>query len=170
MLLQDACGQCWKQARCRFRPAGGWLGLACRHCQRSPYPPSRPIGGLELGRTGAFGVHHTPDLAALVANLQRDLQAALLGAAPQRPWGAARSGPTLLRVVRGLVFNIVLAMNVKVEQRTELVMDKGKAPFVTVLHEPVTPAALSPYAAFGVLATAAVLLDSMGAGGGAGRT
>ena len=111
-------------------------------------------------------MHLTAGFAALLA----DLQAALLRAAPQRPWGTARSGPTLLQVVRDLAFGIVLAKNVKVEPRTELVMNKRKALFVTVLHKPVTPAALSSYAALGVLATTASLLDSMGAESDTGST
>ena len=72
-----------------------------------------------------------------------------------------RSGPLLLQVVRDLTFSIVLAKGIRIEQRSELVTDKGRVPYVTALYEPVTPAALPPYAAFGVLAIAGAVLAGM---------
>lgn len=103
-------------------------------------------------------------------DMQRDLQAALLGGAPTGSWGAVRSGRLLLRVVRDFAFSIVLARGIKVEQRSELVTGKGRVPYLTVLYEPVTPAALSPRAAFGVLAIAGAVLASMAPNAGAGHT
>lgn len=170
VLLQDACVQCWHRPRCWFRHAQGWLGLACSVCGRSPYKPNQPAGGLEFGSTGAFDIQVTPRRAALVKDMQRDLQAALLGGAPTGSWGAVRSGRLLLRVVRDFAFSIVLAKGIKVEQRSELVMGRGRVPYVTVLYEPVTPAALSPRAAFGVLAIAGAVLASMAPNAGAGHT
>lgn len=159
--LQGACGRCWNRPRCRFRPAQGWLGLACDICGELPYRQDQPTGGLEFGGTGAFNVQITPNLVVLVGELQRDLHAALLGATPIGPWGSVRSGPILLRVVRDFAFSIVLAKNVKINQRTQVVTGKGRAPYVTVLYEPVTPAALPVSAAFGVLAIAGTVLASM---------
>jgi len=61
---------------------------------------------------------------------------------------------------------------VKFEQRSELVVRMGKAPASMWLYEPVTPAALAPYAAFGALAISATVLDSGGwrAAAGGSRT
>ena len=167
--LQNTCGRCWDRPRCRFRPAEGWLGLACDACGDLPYRPDQLAGSQEFGGLGAFNVQITPDVHTLVGELQRDLQAALLGAAPTGSWGAVRSGPLLLRVVRDFAFSIVLAKAIRVEQRTELVMDNGRIPYITVLHEPITPAALSPNAAFGVFAIAGAVLASMVSNGDAGH-
>ncbi len=142
------------------------MKLACGLCGRTPCKPDQPVTGPEFGGTGVFGVHLTPGLAALAGEMQRDLQAALLGAAPSGPWGTVRSGPLLLRIVRDFTLGIVMATGIRVEQRSELVTGKGRVPCVTVLHEPVTPAALSPFAAFGVLAITGAVLASMVPDGG----
>ena len=101
--------------------------------------------------------------------MQRDLQAALLGAAPVGPWGTVRSGPLLLRIVRDLTISIALARGVRVEPRIELVRGKGTIPSVTAFYEPVTPAALSPFTAFGVLAIAGAVLASAVPNGSTGQ-
>ena len=167
--LQGGCRQCWDGPRCVFKPAGGWLVLACSQGGGLPFALDQPTRGLDFGRIGAFDVRLTPGLVALAGGMQRDLQAALLGAPLHRAWGAVRSGPLLLQVVGDLTYGIALACNAKVDQRTELVSEAGTVPRSTELFESVTPAALSPYGAFGAIAIAAAVLDSMGPDGSAGH-
>jgi len=169
VLLQNACSQCWREAPCHFRHAHGRMTLACSSCNGLPYPPDRPAGDWKVEHTGAFLVQVSPELAALVSDLQHDLQAALSGTAPHRSWGFVPSGSSLLMVVRHMAFSIVLTARIRFAWRIELVPATDTIPIVPVLHEPMTPAVLSPKVAFGALAIIAAVLDSLEARGGSGH-
>ena len=125
----------------------------------------QPTDGLKIGYTAPLRIQLTAKLVALVSHLQRDLQLAISGAAPHRPWGFVRSGGSLLMVVRHMVLSIVLTTNIPFTQRTELRLFEGNIPASTVQYEPITPAALSPRFAFGALAIIAAVLDSLEAPG-----
>lgn len=161
VLLQHACRNCWKKARCSFRPAKGWLGLACSFCNRPPCPPDLPVKLLEFEYAGGFGALLTRELVKRVGSLQYDLQAALLDVPPQGGRGTVRSAAGLLRIVRDLTLAVVLAKDVWFEQRMELVTGLAEAPPSRVLYESFTPAALQPQTAFGLLAVVAAVLDSL---------
>lgn len=45
----------------------------------------------------------------------------------------------------------------------------GRGPALSLVYEPITPAVLSPYSAFGALAVVAAVLDSVEAVGGPGH-
>jgi hypothetical protein len=74
-----------------------------------------------------------------------------------------RSGKGLIAAVRDLTLCIVLATRIKLEQRIELPEPKPGQVF-TPVYEPITPAALSQHAAFGVLAMTATTLSSLSGG------
>jgi len=145
------------------------MTLACSSCNGLPYPPDRPVGDWKVEHTGAFLVQVSPELAALVSDLQHDLQAALSGTAPHRSWGFVPSGSSLLMVVRHMAFSIVLTARIRFAWRIELVPATDTIPIVPVLHEPMTPAVFSPKVAFGALAIIAAVLDSLEARGGSGH-
>jgi len=170
VLLQDACQRCWKAARCHFQPAKGRLRLDCSFSRDLPCDLDQPTEGLQIGSTGTFHVRITLELVALVSELQRDLQAALLGAPPQRSWGLVRSGSSLPTIVRCMVSRIALSKNIPFEQRTELVRVPGDMRATTLWYEPITPAALPPRFAFGAMAVIAAVLDSLEVPGRASHT
>lgn len=138
-------------------------------CNRLPYPPDRPGQDWKVGHTGAFLVQVSPELEALVSELQHDLQAALSGVPPLRSWGFVPSGSSLLMVVRHMAFSIVLTARIRFAWRIELMPARDTIPTIPVLHEPMTPAVLSPKIAFGALAIIAAVLDSLEARGGSGH-
>lgn len=125
----------------------------------------QPTDGLQIGGIGTFHVRITLELVALVGDLQRDLQAALLGTLPHRSWGLVRSGGSLPAIVRHMVSNIALSKNIPFEQRTELVRVPDDIGATTMRYEPITPAALPPHFAFGALAIIAAVLNSLEAPG-----
>lgn len=161
VLLQHACRDCWKKARCSFRPAKGWLGLACSFCNRPPCPSDLPVKPLEFEYAGGFGTLLTQELVRRVGSLQYDLQAALLDVPPQGGRGTVRSAAGLLRIVRDLTLAVVLAKDVWFEQPMELVTGSAEAPPSRMLYESFTPAALQPRTAFNLLAVIAAVLDSL---------
>jgi TniQ len=169
VLLQNACRQCWREAPCHFRHARGRMTLACSSCNRLPYLSYRRADDWKVCHTGAFLVQVSPELATLVSELQHDLQAALSGVAPHRSWGFVQSGSILLMVVRHMAFSIVLTARIRFAWRIELVPARNTIPTVPALHEPMTPAVLSPRIAFGALAIIAAVLDSLEARGGSGH-
>ena len=62
---------------------------------------------------GAFGVCLTPALIRLAGQLQGDLQAALAGIQPKRPWGFVQPASGLNTIVRRLTFCVIMATRVK---------------------------------------------------------
>ena len=122
--LEDRCSRCMAGARCRFRAVDGLLRLACTGCERLVDPA--PHSAVNDTSMGAFGVCLTPALIRLAGQLQGDLQAALAGIQPKRPWGFVRSADGLNTVVRNLTFCIVMATRVKCELRIELPDPKAR--------------------------------------------
>jgi hypothetical protein len=70
----------------------------------------------------------------------------------------------LLAVIRDLTRCLILATGIKVEERIELPEPKPGQPYGPI-YEPITLAALSHHAAFGVIAIAAATLGSLEDGG-----
>jgi len=159
--LEDSCCRCPFEDRCHFYCSRGLLGLACNTCTRPEGPaPRRNPAWWEDESAGAFGICITPALNRLIGTLQSDVQAALAGARPSQPWGFLRSAKGLVTAVRHVTFCLILATRVRCEPRIifpEVIPGKAFAP----TPEPITPAALSTRAAYGVLAIAAVALHSL---------
>ena len=156
--LEDRCSRCMAGARCRFRAADGLLRLACTGCERLVDPA--PHSAANDTSMGAFGVCLTPALIRLAGQLQGDLQAALAGIQPKRPWGFVQSASGLNTVVRNLTFCIVMATRVKCELRIELPDPKPGSAF-QITYDPITLGALPHYPAHGALAIIAATLDSL---------
>ncbi len=161
--LDDTCRRCMAEARCHFEGSKGLLRLACDACGRVIDPALCPKSGLDDGAVGAFGVCITPSLTRLLGELQSDLQAALAGSPPKWSWGFVQSANDLTASVRHLTLCMILGTRVKCEPRIDL-PEPGPGQVFTPVHEPLTPAALTHYAAYGVLAIAAVMLRSIEAG------
>ncbi len=162
--LEDRCSRCMAGARCRFRAADGLLRLACTGCERLVDPA--PHSAVNDTSMGAFGVCLTPALIRLAGQLQGDLQAALAGIQPKRPWGFVQSASGLNTVVRNLTFCIVMSTRVKCELRIELPDPRPGSPF-QITYDPITLGALPHYPAYGALAIIAATLDSLENPGGA---
>ena len=167
--LEDTCRRCMAEARCHFHWADGLLRLACDACGRLVDPTAhRARASLEDEGAGAFGVRITPPLTRLVADLQGDVQGALAGSTPRGSWGLAGSAKSLVAAVGDLALCIIVVTRIKFEPRIELPelkVGQGFSPF----YEPVTPAALPQYAAYGVLAVVAGFLESLAAESGPRR-
>jgi hypothetical protein len=159
--LEDTCRRCSFDDQCRFECADGLLRLVCKTCTRPVDPARNPAPGWwDDGRVGAFGACISPLLTRLVGTLQTDLQAALAGSRPRRSWGFVRSGKGLVTAVLDLTLCLVFATRVRCEPRIILPEWRPGEAFAPV-REPITPAALSSYAGYGVLAIAAAALRSL---------
>ncbi|MBW4092375.1 MAG: hypothetical protein HIU82_14900 [Proteobacteria bacterium] len=159
--LEDTCRRCSFDDRCHFECADGLLRLVCNSCTRPVDPARRPKRGWwDDGRAGAFGACASPLLTRLVGTLQTDLQAALAGSRPRRAWGFVRSAEGLVTAVLDLTLCLVFATGVRCEPRIIVPEWRPGEPFAPA-REPITPAALSAYAGYGVLAIAAAALRSL---------
>jgi hypothetical protein len=159
--LEDTCCRCSFEDRCHFYCADGLLGLACNTCGRPEgRAPRRTHEWWEDASTGAFGTCITPSLNRLIGMLQRDLQAAIAGARPNRSWGFLRSAKGLVMAVRHVTFCLILATRMRFEPRIILPEVRPGETFVPA-PEPITLAALSTRAAYGVLAISAAVLRSL---------
>jgi hypothetical protein len=159
--LEDTCRRCSFDDQCHFECRDGLLRLVCNTCTRSVDPARNPERGWWYdGRVGAFGVCVSPLLTRLVGTLQTDLQAALAGIRPRRPWGFVRSAEGLVTTVLDLTVCLIFATGVHCEPRIIVPEWRPGEPFAPV-REPITPAALSLHAGYGVLAIAAAALRSL---------
>ncbi len=159
--LEDSCCRCPFEDRCHFCCSGGLLRMACNTCQRPEgAEPRRTRGWWEHESAGAFGTCITPSLNRLIGTLQSDLQVALRGKRPGRSWGLLRSANGLVTAVLDVTVCLVLATGVRCEPRIVFPAWRPGEAFAP-LREPITPAALSVGAAYGVLAIAAAVLRSL---------
>jgi hypothetical protein len=155
--LEDACG-CWPPARWRFQGVKGRLQLACEVCRGPVDPATVAKGGPNLSW---LGVRDIGPVLRVLRNLQGDLQRALAASPPRQSWGLVRSAGGLITAVRDLTLAVIVASQLKFEQRIVLPELRSGRPFAPVL-EPVTPAALSVATAANVLARAAAVLWTLG--------
>ncbi len=166
LLVQETCCQCTAKARCYFRCAGGRLQLVCDACGRQPEPGSAASRAMAEDRTGAFGILPTPRIMHLIRNLQSDLLAALAGCPPRRAWGPVRSAKELIAVTRALTITTIRATGMGVEPRIDLfALASGQVR--SPVYEPITLAALTSCAAFGVMAVVATFLETLAPGNNA---
>ena len=166
--LQDMCCRCVAGARCHFRSAGGRVRLACAVCGRLVDAVVAATSVAVCGRAGAFGIPRTPEILRLVRVMQEDLGAALAGLVPGRSWGPARGARVLLAATRALTLSLIQAAGIRIEPRID-VFALASGQVRSPVCEPITLAALTPYAAFGVMAVVASVLDSLAGGQHAGR-
>ena len=155
--LEDACG-CWPPARWRFQGVKGRLQLACEAC-RGPVDPATEAKG--AANLDWLGVRDIGPVLEVLRNLQGDLQRALAASPPRQSWGLVRSAGGLITAVRDLTLAVIVASQLKFEQRIALPEPGSGQPFAPML-EPVTPAALSVSTAANVLARAAAVLRTLG--------
>lgn len=161
VLLDDACHQCLAQASCHFRPVGGRLQLTCDICKRQVDPASTRTDTPDRNHIGAFGISLCPELRKLARSLQNDLLAALTGLPLKRTWGPVASAPELIAITCALTVAIIRSIRVAIEPRLDLFgLVSGRVR--TLVYEPITLAALTQYAAMGVMVVIATVLDSLG--------
>ncbi len=159
VVLDHRCRRCDADARCRYRPADGRLGLICDVCER-PVVLNREINVRSTWTEGAFRVVLTPQLFGLVQTLQRDLQAGLAAAGRPCAWGPVRSAEQLMVVVSALTLAVIWSVDLRVAPRLDrYAIARGQAG--AAAYEPITLALLTPYAAFGLMTLIAVFLDGL---------
>ena len=166
--LEDRCNRCMAAARCRFKAVAGRLRLVCNGCDRLVEPGPQATSPADRTGRGAFGIYLTPSLTRLLGQLQSDLQAMLAGEQMERSWGVMRSASTLNTVVSDLTACMVMATRTHYETGIALSDPKPGSAFY-MIGVPITPAALSHYAAYGALAIIAATLDSLENPGAAGH-
>ena len=164
--LEDRCSSCRARVRCHIKGIGGLLRLACNGCKQLIEPVLRSTTHGTDTSMGAFGVCLTPALTRLVGQLQSDLQAILANMQPRQRWEFVQPPSGLDSVVCDLTFCIVMAAGMNFEQRIDWVDPKPGSAF-QIIHQPITPAALAHYPAFGALAIIAAILDDLESPAGA---
>ena len=103
-LLTEVCPACDRPA-CEFRPVGGRLRLVCDICSRVADARSGrgPSAGRAAYEASPLGLSSSLELTRLVAVLQADLLAALVGSpALAGPWASGLSAGRFARTVRDL--------------------------------------------------------------------